>query len=161
MKERGGEAAPDGDCDMSNLTFLGRNSVARLVILSAKACMLLSESTIFLSFLLYLSEKGEILMGKTVGNSDQARELDTGWFCFCFWQGDDEKQKAGGDKPGGKSRRECSPSRRTISAHIPCEQTAQEAQEHRTDRTHISNRISAPTRTRRRIPKEGSEQNKS
>jgi hypothetical protein len=38
MKERdtGGGAAPDGDCDMSRLTFLGRNGVARLVILTAK-----------------------------------------------------------------------------------------------------------------------------
>jgi hypothetical protein len=45
MKERdtGGGAAPDGDCDMSRLTFLGRNGVARLVILREKTCMTLNK----------------------------------------------------------------------------------------------------------------------
>ena len=31
-----GGAAPDGDCDMSNLSFLGSNGVSRLVILDSK-----------------------------------------------------------------------------------------------------------------------------
>ena len=40
-----GGAAPDGDCDMSNLSFLGSNGVSRLVILTAKNMLNKSKET--------------------------------------------------------------------------------------------------------------------